>query len=139
MANADKLDRMKNDVISNFDKTKLKKYLFYLTRKYYESYLKKEEEEFNETIEKIMDVIDEYRDVYINLWGYVYYCLYLNAVLIFSEKSQNNDFILKNISKYDLMEDNDLEEELHHDIKKIFNKDRIRMRYYAERIGEPIE
>lgn len=139
MANADKLDRMKNDVISNFDKTKLKKYLFYLTRKYYESYLKKEEEEFNETIEKIMDVIDEYRDVYINLWGYVYYCLYLNAVLIFSEKSKNNDFILKNISKYDLMEDNDLEEELHHDIKKIFNKDRIRMRYYAERIGEPIE
>lgn len=139
MANADKLDRMKNDVISNFDKTKLKKYLFYLTRKYYESYLKNEEEEFNETIEKIMDVIDEYRDVYINLWGYVYYCLYLNAVLIFSEKSKNNDFILKNISKYDLMEDNDLEEELHHDIKKIFNKDRIRMRYYAERIGEPIE
>lgn len=139
MANADKLDRMKNDVISNFDKTKLKKYLFYLTRKYYESYLKKEEEEFNETIEKIMDVIDEYRDIYINLWGYVYYCLYLNAVLIFSEKSKNNDFILKNISKYDLMEDNDLEEELHHDIKKIFNKDRIRMRYYAERIGEPIE
>ena len=40
MANQDKLERMKNDVISNMDKEKLKKYLYYLTRKYYETYMK---------------------------------------------------------------------------------------------------
>ena len=139
MANQDKLDRMKNDVISNMDKDRLKKYLYYLTRKYYETYMKGDESGFNETIEKIMDVISEFRETYINLMGFIYYCFYLNSILIISEKTNNEEFGLKNIAKYDLMEDDDFEEELHHDIKNIFNKDRIRRRRYEKGISESFE
>lgn len=139
MANQDKLERMKNDVISNMDKEKLKKYLYYLTRKYYETYMKGDEKEFNETIEKIMDVISEFRETYVNLMGFIYYCFYLNSILIISEKVSHDEFSLQNISKYDLMEDDESEDELHHDIKNIFNKDRIRRRRYEKGISESFE
>ena len=138
MGEIDKLGRLKKDVISNMSKGKFKKYLFYLTRKYYEAYLEDDEESFNECIENLMDVISEYRETYINLMGYVYYTLYLNAILIISEKSSNDDFSLKNIQKYDLFEEDD-EEELHHDIKNIFNKERVRRRYYEKGIEESLE
>lgn len=130
-----KIDRMKGDVLSNLSKDKLKKYLFHLTRKYYESYISGDEKGYNETIEKIMAVIGEYRETYINLMGFVYYCFYLNSILIISEKTGNDEFSLQNIAKYDLYEDEDMEEELHHDIKNIFNKERIRARYYEKGIN----
>ena len=139
MVYQDKLGRMKNDVISNMDKDKLKKYLYYLTRKYYETYLSKDEKGFNESIEKIMDVISEFRETYVNLMGFVFYCFYLNSILVISERTDNEEFHLKNISKYDLLEDDDFEEELHHDIKNIFNKDRIRRRRYEKGISESFE
>ena len=139
MANQDKLDRMKNDVISNMDKDKLKKYLYYLTRKYYETYMKGDEKAFHETIEKIMDVISEFRETYINLMGFIYYCFYLNSILIISEKCPNDDFNLKNIAKYDLLEDDEFEDDLHHDIRNIFNKERIRRRRYEKGISESFE
>ena len=139
MGGVDKIGRMKGDVLSNLSKDKLKKYLFHLTRKYYETYTSGDESGFNETIEAIMEVIGIYRETYVNLMGFVYYCLYLNSILIVSEKVSHEDFSLVNIAKYDLMEDDGLEEELHHDIKNIFNKDRIRRRYYEKGIGEAIE
>ena len=101
-------------------------------------YLNDDEDAFKETIENLMDVISEYREEYINLMGYVYYCLYLNSILIISEKSPNEHFSLKNIQKYDLLED-DEEEELSHDLKNIFNKDRVRRRYFEKGISESIE
>ena len=139
MSGVEKIDKIKGDVISNLDESKLKKYLFYLTGKYYESYLKNDEQAFNESVETLMNVIDEYREIYINLMGYVYYCLYLNSVLIISKKFPNDNFSLKNIAKYDLMEFDAEEEELHHDIKNIFNKERVRERYNEKRISEFIE
>ena len=139
MVGVEKLDRMKGDVISNLSKDKLKKYIFYLTRKYYETYMEKDDKGFNETIENIMGVIDVYRETYVNLMGFVYYSLYINSILIFSEKIPNDGFSLKNIAKYDLMEDEDFEDELSHDMKKIFNKDRVRRRYYEKGISESIE
>lgn len=139
MGGIGKLDRIKGDVISNLSKDKLKKYLFYLTRKYYDSYLQDDEKAFNETLENLMDVISEYREVYINLMGYVYYCLYLNSILIISEKAPNDDFSLKNIAKYDLMEDDGDDEELSHDMRNIFNKERVRRRYFEKGIIEDFE
>ena len=139
MGGVDKIDRMKGDVISNLSKDKLKKYLFHLTRKYYESYISGDEKAYNESIEKIMEVIGAYRETYINLMGYIYYSLYLNSILIISEKTGNDEFSLQNIAKYDLMEDDEFEEELSHDIKNIFNKDRIRRRYFEKGISESIE
>ena len=138
MSSVDKLDKMKGDVISNLSKDKLKKYIFYLAKKYFETYIMKDEKGFNETIEKIMEVIDIYKDTYVNLMGFIYYSLYLNAIIIISEKTDHDEFGLVNIAKYDLMED-DFEEELSHDIKKIFNKDRVRRRYYEKGISESIE
>ena len=110
MSGVDKIGRMKGDVISNLSKDKLKKYLFYLTRKYYETYISKDEKGFNETIETIMEVIGIYRETYINLMGFIYYCFYLNSILVISEKTGNDEFSLRNIAKYDLMEDDEFED-----------------------------
>lgn len=139
MGGVDKIGRIKGDVLSNLSKDNLKKYLFHLTRKYYETYMANDEKTFNETIEILMDVIGEYRDTYINLMGFVYYCLYLNSILIISERNDDVEFNLKNIAKYDLMEDDEFEDELSHDIRNIFNKERIRRRYYENGINESIE
>ena len=139
MGGVDKIDRMKGDVLSNLSKDKLKKYLFYLTRKYYETYMNGDENGFNESIETLMEVIGIYRETYVNLMGFVFYCLYINSILIISEKTGNDEFSLKNISKYDLMEDDDFEDDLHHDIKNIFNKDRVRRRYFEKGISESFE
>lgn len=139
MGGVDKIGKLKGDVLSNLSKDKLKKYLFYLTRKYYETYMANDEKGFNETIETLMEVIGEYRKTYVNLMGFVYYCLYLNSILIIAEKTDNDDFSLKTIMKYDLMEDEDFEDELHHDIKNIFNKERVRRRYFEKGISESFE
>lgn len=139
MSGIDKIDRMKDDAISNLDKDKLKKYILFLTRKYYEAYMKKDENAFNDAIEKLLAVHERYDGDYVNIMGFIYYCLYLNAILLISEKSQNDEFGLKNIAKYDLMEEEDFEDELSHDIRKIFNKDRVRRRYYEKGISESIE
>ena len=135
----DKIDRMKGNVISNLSKDRLKKYLFHLTRKYYETYMSNDEKGFNETIEALMEVIGAYRETYVNLMGFIYYCLYLNSILIVSEKTGNDEFSLKNIAKYDLMEDDGFDDELSHDIKNIFNKDRVKRRYYEKGISESFE
>ena len=138
MSGADKIDRMKGDVISNLSKDKLKKYLYYLTRKYFETFMANDVNAFNDNMETLMNVYEEYREEYVNLMGFIYYCFYLNAILIISEKA-SKDFSLKNISKYDLMDDDDFEDELSHDIKNIFNKDRVRRRYYEKGISESFE
>ena len=135
----DKIDRMKGNVLSNLSKDKLKKYLFHLTRKYFETYMANDEKGFNDAIESIMEVIGAYRETYVNLMGFIYYCLYLNSILIISEKSDNDEFSLKNIAKYDLMEDDDFEDELSHDLKNIFNKERVRRRYIEKGISESFE
>ena len=134
-----KIDKLKGDVLSNLSKTKLKKYLFYLTRKYFETYMANDEDSFNETIETIMEIIGIYRETYINLMGFIYYCFYLNSILIISEKTGNDEFSLKNIAKYDLMEDDEFEEELSHDMRNIFNKERVRRRYFEKGISQSIE
>ena len=139
MSGIDKIDRMKDDAISNLNKDKLKKYILFLTRKYYEAYMKKNEKDFNEAIEKLLAVNETYGDEYVNVMGFIYYCLYLNSILLISENVENDVFGLKNIAKYDLFEEEDFEDELSHDIKKIFNKERVKRRYYEKRISESIE
>lgn len=136
MSGIDKIDRMKDDAISNLDKDKLKKYILFLSRKYYEAYMKKDEKEFNDAIEKLLAVNEIYGGEYVNVMGFIYYCLYLNAILLISENVNDDGFGLKNIAKYDLIKEEDFEEELSHDIKKIFNKDRVRRRYYEKGISE---
>ena len=43
----DKVDRMKDNVISNLSKSQLKQYIFHLSKKYYETYMKEKITNFN--------------------------------------------------------------------------------------------
>lgn len=97
------------------------------------SYIEGDEETFNNTLELLNDVIDEYSLTYVNLQGFVFFCLYLNANMIMTKASSNDKFELKNIFNYDLREDENFEDDLRHDIKEIFNKERIKERYYEKR------
>lgn len=133
------LDGLKKDVMKNLSKDKLKSYIFNLTKKYYMSFIEDDEETFNNTLELLHDVIDEYSLTYVNLQGFVFYCLHLNANIIMTKASSNNSFELKNIFNYDLLEDDNFEDDLHHDIKKIFNKERVKERYYEKRTSELVE
>ena len=139
MASVETLNTIKKDVIKNLSKDKLKKYIFYLTKRYYETYNENDEEAFNNTLELLQDVINEYRETYVNLLGFIFFCFYLNANVIITKASSNNSFELTNLFTYDLLEDEDYEDELHHDIKKIFNKERVRERYYEKGISKLIE
>ena len=138
MAINSSLDGLKKDVIKNLSKDKLKSYIFYLTKKYYETFIEGDEEAFNNNLEQIYAIINEYRDTYVNLMGFVFYCLQLNANVIMM-KSSNNSFELRNIAKYDLFEDDTFEDDLRHDIKEIFNKERVKERYYEKRTSELIK
>lgn len=133
------LDGLKKDVLKNLSKDKLKSYIFNLTKKYYVSFIEGDEETFNNTLELLHEVIDEYNLTYVNLQGFTFFCLYLNANIIMTKASSNDSFELKNIFKYDLLEDDDFEDDLHHDIKNIFNKERVKERYYEKRTSQFIE
>ena len=139
MAINSSLDGIKKDMMKNLSKDKLKQYLFHLTKKYYVSYIEGDEDAFNSTIERLHDVIDEYGLIYVNLQGFIFFCLYLNANIIMTKASSNNSFELTNIAKYELLEDENFEDDLRHDIKEIFNKERIKERYYEKRTSELVE
>lgn len=53
--------------------------------------------------------------------------------------SSNDKFELKHISNYDLLEDDNFEDDLRHDIKNIFNKERVKERYYEKTTSELIK
>ena len=127
------------EVLQDLSKDKLKSYIFNLTKKYYVSFIEGDEETFNNTLELLHEVIDEYNLTYVNLQGFTFFCLYLNANIIMTKASSNDSFELKNIFKYDLLEDDDFEDDLHHDIKNIFNKERVKERYYEKRTSQFIE
>ena len=123
------LDGLKKDVISNLSKDKLKQYIFHLTQKYYVSYIEGDEKTFNHSLEQLHEISNEYNLTYSNLKGYIFFCFYVNANNIISKASSNEKFSLVKAFNYDLIEDEDFEDDLRHDIKEIFNKERIKERY----------
>ena len=133
------LDGLKKDVMKNLSKDKLKTYIFNLTKKYYMSFIEGDEETFNNTLELLHDVIDEYSLTYVNLEGFVFFCMHLTANIIMTKASSNDSFELKKVLNYDLREDDTFEDDLHHDIKNIFNKERVKERYYEKRTSELVE
>ena len=139
MASVETLNTIKKDVIKSLSKDKLKQYIFYLTKRYYETYIEGDEDTFNSVIEQLYGVIDEYRETYVNLLGFTFFCLQLNANIVLTQKTSDNSFKLTNPFTYDLLEDDNYDEELSHDIKNIFNKERVRERYYEKRTSELIK
>lgn len=133
MAINSSLDGLKKDVLKNLSKDKLKQYISYLTKQYYVSYIEGDEETFNNTLTHLTNIVREYELTYVNLQGFVFYCMYKNANMIMMKASSNEGFELKDVFTYDLLEDDNFEDDLHHDMKNIFNKERVKERYYEKR------
>lgn len=133
------LDGLKKDVMKNLSKEKLKQYIFFLSKRYYETYINNDEEAFLNTIESLHDVVNEYSVTYVNLICFTFFCLFLNANVVLTKAGANKDMTLENVFTYDLLEDDDFEDDLHHDLRNILNKERVRARYYEKRASEFIE
>lgn len=125
------------DVLRNLSKDKLKQYIFYLTQKYYTCYNEGDVDGFDRTIEQLFFIAEEYGDKYDNMDGFVAYCLYLSANVELMKTNSAQAFALDPLFKMDLRAGD--VEELPFDLKNIFNKQRIKERYYEKRTRELIE
>lgn len=125
------------ELLQGLSREKLKSYLFYLTKRYYEAYRENDVEAYNIAIEQLFSLVEEYNDEYVNLQGFICYCLYLNANVEVMKSHDEQAFPIEPLFKMDLLTEN--VEELGHDIKNIFNKQRIKERYYEKRTRELIE
>ena len=63
----------------------------------------------------------------------------MNANLLITELASDSTIKLNNPFKYGLYESEEMEEELNHDIRNIFNKERIRARYNEKRTNKATE
>ena len=132
MANLNNYEQIRFDLIADLSKDKLKQYILYLTHRYYESYMAGDEVSFQNYLELLNQIFNHYKETYSNIMEFVFYCFYLNSI---QNHGDDDGFKFGNPFTYDLMEDNNIEEELSHDMKKIFNKQRIRERYNEKRIN----
>lgn len=139
MVNIDSLERKKKELLSNLNESDLKQYVVLLTNDYYKHFKNNDVAEFNNTLNLLKEVVEVYKDKYSNIIGFVYYNLFLNANILLGETVKDSSIKLTNPFKYTLYENNELEEELTHDIEKIFNIDRIRARYNEKQTNKEIE
>ena len=139
MANFTGLENKQRELLTNLSENELKQYILYLTRSYYTSFREDNEELFNYNLNLLKDIIEHYKETYPNIVGFIYYNLFMNANIIITETATDSKIKLNNPFKYDLYESEEMEEELNHDIRKIFNKDRIRARYNEKRTNKTIE
>ena len=129
MTNLNSLENKQKELLINLSENELKQYIVYLTSNYYKAFRNNDNKQFNYNIGLIKDVVDQYKETYPNIIGFVYFNLFLNANLILSDTAPEPKVKLVNPFNYNLYESEELEEELVHDIKAIFNKERIRARY----------
>ena len=139
MVNIDSLERKKKELLSNLNESDLKQYVVLLTNDYYKHFKNNDVAEFNNTLNLLKEVVEVYKDKYSNIIGFVYYNLFLNANILLGETVKDSSIKLTNPFKYTLYENNELEEELTHDIRKIFNKERIRARYNEQQANKVTE
>ena len=139
MVNIDSLERKKKQLLSNLNESDLKQYVVLLTNEYYKYYKDNDAKEFNNTLNLLKEVVEVYKDKYANIIGFIYYNLFLNANILLDETAKDSTIKLINPFKYNLYESNEIEEELTHDIEKIFNKERIRARYNEKQTNKEIE
>lgn len=139
MVNIDSLERKKKELLSNLNETDLKQYVILLSNDYYKHFKNNDVAEFNNTLNLLKEVVEVYKDKYSNIIGFVYFNLFLNANILLNETDSDSPIKLTNPFKYNLYKSNELEEELTHDIEKIFNKDRIRARYNEKQTNKKIE
>lgn len=139
MVNIDSLERKKKELLSNLNESDLKQYVVLLTNEYYKNYNNNDVSEYNNNLNLLKEVVEVYKDRYSNIIGFIYYNLFLNANILLTENVSDSTIKLTNPFKYDLYKSDDIEEELTHDIEKIFNIDRIRARYNEKQTNKEIE
>ena len=139
MGNFQVLENKQRELLTNLSENELKQYILYLTRSYYTSFREDNEELFNFNLNLLKDIVEHYKETYPNIVGFIYYNLFMNANIIITETATDSKIKLNNPFKYDLYESEEMEEELNHDIRKIFNKDRIRARYNEQQTNKATE
>lgn len=139
MANFKGLEIKQRELLTKLSENELKQYILYLTRSYYTSFKENNTDLFNYNLNLLKDVIEHYKETYPNIVGFIYYNLFMNANLLLTELASDSTIKLSNPFKYGLYESEEMEEELTHDIRKIFNKDRIRARYNEKRNNKATE
>ncbi|MBQ7851302.1 MAG: hypothetical protein IJ342_00250 [Muribaculaceae bacterium] len=126
------------EVLQGLSTKKLKSYIFFLTQKYIVSYVQNDRAGYELAIEQLFFIVEEYGDKYVNLDGFICFCLCVHSCEQLKEFHGNKQvFALEPLFKMDLLEDD--VEELPFDIKNIFNKERIRERYNEKRTCEHVE
>ena len=140
MANIKELKNKQKELITNLTEEELKQYILYLTSCYYESYKANDVQQFNNNLELLEEVIDKYKETYVNIVGFIYFSLYFNSNLFIHEiASEEKDIELTVPFNYNLYETEEETEELNHNIKNILNKERIRTRYNEKRTNKTTE
>ena len=133
MVSNNSLEKRKRELLSNLSYSDLKQYILLITNNYYKAFAENDVKEFNYNLNLIKEVIELYKDKYANITGFIYYNLTFHSNSILNE---NSPIKLTNCFKYDLQESEEIEEELSHDIKEIFNIERIRARYNEKQINK---
>ena len=133
MGNISNLENKQKELLNNLSKSELKQYILYLTRCYYTNFNDGNEKLFNYNLNLLKDIAENYKETYPNIIGFIYYNLFLNANILISESKADSKIKLAEPFNYNLNETEEIEEELSHDIKAIFNKERIRERYNNEK------
>lgn len=139
MVNPQSLEKKKKEILSNLNESDLKQYLVLLSNNYYKAFKENDVAEFNSNLNLLNEVIEVYKDKYANVIGFAYYNLFLTANILLSETLSDSTIKLVNPFSYGLYKSEELEEELTHDIEKIFNIERIRARYNEKQTNKEIE
>jgi len=137
--NARSLENKKKEILSNLNESDLKQYLVLLSNNYYKAFKENDVKEFNSNLNLLNEVIEVYKDKYSNIVGFAYYNLFLTANVLLAETVSDSTIKLTNTFNYNLYTSEELEEELTHDIEKIFNIDRIRARYNEKQTNKEVE
>ena len=139
MVNLATLESKQKDILLNLSEDDLEQYILYLTNNYYNSFKEDDIKNYEFNINLLKDVMEHYKEKYPNIVGFIYYNLFMNANILITELASDSTVKLTNPFKYGLYESEEMEEELTHDIKKIFNKERIRARYNEQQANKVIE
>lgn len=139
MVNPQSLEKKKKEILSNLNESDLKQYLVLLSNNYYKAFKENDVAEFNSNLNLLNEVIEVYKDKYANVIGFAYYNLFLTANILLSETISDSTIKLVNPFSYGLYKSEELEEELTHDIEKIFNIERIKARYNEKQTNKEIE
>lgn len=136
MVSARNIQDKKRDILKGLSESDLNQYIRVLTDNYYKAFADNKENEFDYNLMLINEVIDIFEDTYINIVGIIYFNLFLSAnQLLLNNGSESNVKLIAPF-KYKLSESNEVTEELNHDIKAIFNKERIKERYNEKKVNQ---